>query len=867
MAKNTVILTHAGADFDAISSAFAASKLYSNSVLIHPGSTDINAQKIISIFSDILNFKKVRDLPKDFVSNVSRVVLVDTKFMNRVGDGKEFLNIANAQIVIFDHHQGETDIKNAISITKNVGANTTILVNLLKLKKIKLSPVEATILALGIYEDTGSLSFPQVTTDDFKALEFLFSFGVDIKLIHRFMSPFLQNEQIELLKVLLDNLREYNVSYNRVGITHAVLPKYVPGISVLAHKIIEMIDLDIIFVLIQLENSVHIIGRSVSEVFNLTKISEIFGGGGHPTAISALVKNGSIKEIEEKIIQILSTENFPTLKAKDIMSSPVKMVDETTTIKDAFNLMVKMGYSGLPIEENGKVIGIIEKKNVEKAFLFGRKNSPVKQFYTSKIITVDMDENLREIENKMIMSDVGRVLVKHKDKIVGIISRSDLLKAYRYEELLKNKETEVSVSYIPDNDFVIQTLTNALPKEAFKIVKEIGSIARTLNIGIYLVGGAVRDAFLGKKVTDLDFVLPDAIKFGENLKEKFKGDIEIFKETQTVHFKYKGMNFDFATARREYYVENSLVPVVEKATLREDLERRDFTINAMAIDIRDENFGKLYDFFGGYEDLLKKTIKVLKPLSFVEDPSRIFRAIKYMVELDFKLDHDTEFLLKQAIELGVIRNSRSGRIQEELRELIQKDEIEKIIPLFISYNITEEIFRVKNLPKSTVSAIKKFYKDTTNPEERVLGFIFLVNLNKKNLVIEDISRILGVKKRVLEKMREATKQLKTLKKMLKKTEKEEIILMLNKIDTVFIKAFSYKANGVVKDFLKEYIEIFRNVKIETTGKDLVALGLKPGKQYKNIFETLTKMKIKGIIKNKDDELKYILSNREEFEWK
>jgi len=189
-------------------------------VLIHPGSTDINAQKIINIFSDILNFKKVRDLPKDFISNVSRVVLVDTKFINRVGDGKEFLNISNTQIVIFDHHQGETDIKNAITISKNVGANTTIIVNLLKLKKIKLSPVEATILALGIYEDTGSLSFPQVTTDDFKALEFLFSFGVDMKLIHRFMSPFLQNEQIELLKTLLDNLSEYNISYNKVGITH-----------------------------------------------------------------------------------------------------------------------------------------------------------------------------------------------------------------------------------------------------------------------------------------------------------------------------------------------------------------------------------------------------------------------------------------------------------------------------------------------------------------------------------------------------------------------------------------------------------------------------------------------------------------------
>jgi len=173
----------------------------------------------------------------------------------------------------------------------------------------------------------------------------------------------------------------------------------------------------------------------------------------------------------------------------------------------------------------------------------------------------------------------------------------------------------------------------------------MGIIALESNQKIYLVGGAVRDVLLNKKSLDLDFVVSkDAILFGKRLQEEIGGDVLLYPEFQTSTCTYKDYTFDFVTARREYYNSHSLLPVIERASIREDLGRRDFTINTLAIDLLPDQFGNLYDFFGGFSDLRKREIRVLHSLSFLEDPSRILRAIKYEIKFNFHLSDDTEQL-------------------------------------------------------------------------------------------------------------------------------------------------------------------------------------------------------------------------------
>jgi tRNA nucleotidyltransferase (CCA-adding enzyme) len=867
MKGNTVILTHSGADLDAISSMYAASKLYPGSVIIHPGSLDINASKLVSIFGESLVMRKVKELPRKFKEDIRRIIVVDTKDTNRLGEGKQFIK-EGIEIIVFDHHPGETDLPNAKVIYRQYGANTTIITQLLMEKKIILTPFEATLIALGIFEDTGSFSFPSVRSEDFAAMTFLFSFGVSMKIVHHFLSPFLGKSQVDLLKELLDRLIEYRIKGARIAIADAKIKNYIPGISLIAHKLMELIDADIVFILVTLGKDTYVIGRSSSISFDVKKIIDTFGGGGHPTAASVFIKNKDTDEIKEKLITEIHLSDFPVLRARHIMSSPVKTVSPETSIKDAMRILIRMGYSGLPIEENGKIIGMISKRDIEKIMLFEKRDRPVKQYCTPFVVTVDPDNDLREVEDAMIKNDVGRVLVKKNEKLVGIISRSDLLKAYRIKEEMLEQPSMESASFLPDKNEVINLMKSTLSKEVFKLIKKFSEVAKSTGQRIYLVGGAVRDMFINEKSLDMDFVLSDdAVLFGRNLNIALNGDIRIYLDTQTVNLRFNGFNFDFTTARREYYEEKSLIPIVEKASLKEDLKRRDFTINALAVDLTQENFGKIFDFYGGYSDLRRKTIRVLHSLSFIEDPSRILRAIKYMVKFDFTLSTETENLLEKAVELGSLRAKRSQRIIDELMELLNGEFAVKTIFEMEKLGILNDLFKLKRLSAAKRERIRKA-KELLNiykiNEEQAFVFISILIDGKNVSEIEDVLRFFAFKGRVVDNIIKFNYTMKKFHANFLKLKEEEIFFLLKSVGEFYIIAYLTKAKGREESCIKKFMEKMRFIKLEIKGKDLQNLGLKEGPQYRRIFEEILRLKIKGLISSREEELNYVIRNKEKY---
>jgi len=867
MKGNTVILTHSGADLDAISSMYAASKLYPGSVIIHPGSLDINASKLVSIFGENLVMRKVKELPNKFKNEINRIIVVDTKDTNRLGEGKQFIK-EGIEIIVFDHHPGESDLPNAKAVQRHYGANTTIITQLLMEKKVILSPFEATLIALGIFEDTGSFSFPSVKAEDFAAMTFLFSFGVSMKIVHHFLSPFLGKSQVGLLKELLDHLKEYRIKGSRIAIADAKIKNYIPGISLIAHKLMELIDADIVFILVTLGKDTYIIGRSSSLSFDVKKIIDTFGGGGHPTAASVFIRNKDVKEIKEKLITEVHLSDFPVLRAKHIMSSPVKVVSPETSIKDAMKILVRMGYSGLPLEENGKIVGIISKRDIEKIMLFEKRNRPVKQYATPFVVKVSYDNDLREIEDAMVKNDVGRVLVEKNDKVVGIISRSDLLKAYRIkEEMLEQPSMDLS-SFLPDKSEITQLMKTALSKEVFKLLKKFGEIAKDTGQRIYLVGGAIRDMFINEKSLDMDFVLSDdAVMFGKNLNKALQGDLRIYSDTQTVNLKFNGFNFDFTTARREYYEEKSLIPLIEKASLKEDLKRRDFTINTLAVDITEKDFGRIFDFYGGYSDLRKKTIRVLHSLSFIEDPSRILRAIKYMVKFNFALSSDTENFLKKAVELGSLRAKHSQRIVDELMELLNSNFAVKTILELEKLGILKAIFKVKRLStlkKERLNKAHEFLKTYKINEEQALVFISILVDGKTTSEIKAILKFFSFKGKIVNDIIKFNYTMKKFHINFSKLKEEDLFFTLESIKEFYILAYLTKATGKEEFFINKFMSKMRFIKLEIRGMDLKNLGLKEGPQYREIFKEILRLKIKGKISSKDDELNYVIKNKEKY---
>ncbi|MDP3804791.1 MAG: hypothetical protein Q8Q87_04495 [Candidatus Omnitrophota bacterium] len=224
-------------------------------------------------------------------------------------------------------------------------------------------------------------------------------------------------------------------------------------------------------------------------------------------------------------------------------------------------------------------------------------------------------------------------------------------------------------------------MASVLPKDIMRLLKDIGVIANSLGYSAFVVGGLVRDALLGAKNLDLDIVVEgDAIKLGHTLSKKIDAALAVHRRfgTCTVITKDR-LKIDIATARKEVYLKPAALPIPESSCLKDDLARRDFTINAMAISINQNSFGQLIDFYGGEQDLHYGRIKVMHDKSFIDDPTRMFRAIRFETRLGFYLDGRTLRLLKKAARNGMPAKVSRERIRNEL--ILVFKEKNKVKPL------------------------------------------------------------------------------------------------------------------------------------------------------------------------------------------
>jgi tRNA nucleotidyltransferase (CCA-adding enzyme) len=215
------------------------------------------------------------------------------------------------------------------------------------------------------------------------------------------------------------------------------------------------------------------------------------------------------------------------------------------------------------------------------------------------------------------------------------------------------------------------------------IIEIVGTIADELKIKAYIVGGPVRDKLLGMSNYDLDFVVEgDGIKFAEVLNKKLKGRLITYKAFGTATIELKGKRIDVVTARKESYKYPAAYPIVKPGAIKDDLFRRDFTINSMALAIDKKGLGRLVDFYGGRKDLTKGVIRVLHDKSFMDDPTRIFRAVRFSVRFGFKIEPHTKKLMKEAVLDGFLGEVNAGRIRKEIELFLKEKDPKKCLEVF-----------------------------------------------------------------------------------------------------------------------------------------------------------------------------------------
>jgi tRNA nucleotidyltransferase (CCA-adding enzyme) len=863
-----VITSHTNADFDALASMVAAKKLYPGAKLVFPGSQEKSMRDffIESAFY-ALEIERLRNINVD---SITRLIIVDNRNPARLG--KLALALANPGISvhIYDHHPyAEGDIRGEKELVEQVGATTTIMVELLRQKGVPISPLDATIFALGIYEETGSLTFISTRDRDAQAVAYLISQGAQLNIIADFLSRELTTEQIAVLNNLIESAKSYDINGVAVVIATTSIPHFLPDLANLAHKMREMENLDVLFLVVQMGDKTHVIGRCRIPQVNSGVVLEELGGGGHAAAASAVVKDMTYLQTRERLIEILKQHIKPGPTTREIMTSPVKTIPSGSTIADAGETMTRFSINAMPVLRGNVFQGIITREVIQKALFHGLGKQKVEEFMTTGGPVARPDMPMSQVERVMIEEHQRFIPVLDEGgALVGAITRTDLLRSLHEERLADIHESEeISPRSIRHVKGLIE---ERVPPEVRGALQVIGDVADTIGFPVYLVGGIVRDLFLRVPNLDVDIVVEgDGITFAGMLVKQAGGRMKTHQKFSTaVVILPNGLKIDIATARLEYYESPAALPTVELSSIKKDLYRRDFTINTLAVRLNSNRYGELIDFFGGLRDIKDKTIRVLHSLSFVEDPTRVLRAIRFEQRFNFHLNKHTQNLIKTAVNMKLFNRLTGERIYTELVLMFSEAEPLKALMRMKDFDLlkfihpalkcTTELERLFTNIGETLTWFRLLYLDLK--AEKWLVYFFGLFDRMRDSATEDALERLAVPTRIRTRMHHARVRSREVLYVFYKEQitSSRIYDLLSPLDVESLLLMMAKAKKeTARKYVSLYLTHLRNVKVTLTGDDLKKMGIPPGPRYKRILAELLDAKLDGTVKNREEEVEFV----------
>ncbi len=825
-----------------------------------------NTNKFLSMFNNYFRPLRYKDIKNEAIEEM---VIVDTNTSLRIGNMKRFIKSVPYRVI--DHHPIEiSDLDRDKIIINNYGANVTYFIKEMQEKSIKPTPIEATLFILGIYEDTGRLSFDTTTVDDLKAAAYLLECGADLSIISEFLKYEIDYDLKDILNQFLENSMDYYIKDSKITIAKAISDDFVWGVAPLVSNLMDLLGKETVIAMIQMNNMVQVIVRSKSDRINVGEFCKLFGGGGQEHAGSFVIKNvKKFSRLEEDIIKALKKVLKDQLTAKEIMSYPVKVVPHDMKISEVYDIIARTGYSAFPVVDNEKIIGLITRVDVDKAMRHGYTDKPVKGYFRTKVVTVNKNAPLSEIKDYFLNKGVEALPVIDNNILCGIITKTDLLRRYHKGFKLFPKRIAPVLNLNDIEEFTMDVkylMYEKIPKKFLHLLLLFGYIGDELRLPIFVVGGFVRDLLMGISNFDIDIVVEhDGIRFAKEIKNHFDVEIFVHEKFKTAVVKFPdGFKVDITTARTEYYESPAKLPQVEVATIKKDLYRRDFTINAMAIELNNNNFGQLLDFFEGLKDIENKKIRILHNLSFVEDPTRILRAIRFEQRYGFRLDEITEKLLKKAIGEDLLSKVSQFRVKEEIINIFSEPNPSLAIARFIEFNLLEKLFpnikvsddivhyyeRAVLLIKYATSNLYSIYRPA------VFLPILLYDMDVPQLdIIEARYGFSKILKKVFAELfiYKAIFKGQLLRDDLKRSDVWDAFRRLS-IETSIVLTVM-EDNPKIDEYFKLYVSDISKIKLEyINGKVLKSLGYKKGKEIGKILKNILKDKIDGKINN---ELTYI----------
>jgi tRNA nucleotidyltransferase (CCA-adding enzyme) len=856
-----IAISHSYADFDAIASTIAVSKLYYDMVPVLNYSCEEEVQRFLSIYKDYLRLIPINNVSFEAVE---LVVITDFQDISRIKPLVAEMKKRKIMVKIYDHHPTEVHIKGTHRTLKAYGSTTTILYEKLKRQKIPFSVIEATLFLIGIYEDTGSLSFTSTTVKDMEAAAFFLKNGAKLNVISDFVFPPISESQKSLFTQLFAALHILEIKGVQIGICAVESKKYVEGVSFLAHRILESTDVDALFVLVKFKQDLLIVGRSTNEkILHINRIMEYYGGGGHTQAGSAFIKdkNMDLNLLAINVLRKIKKHIRMSRQVKDFMSSPVKVVSSDTSAEETLKIMLRYGHSGLPVVDRDRVVGIISRKDIERMNEEKLRLRPVKFYMSRAPVIISPESSLKEAENLMVDRDIGRLPVISESKLVGILTRSDLLRALY--GIHKNQSRRNRKSEDPPDPIEIKLMMEAfISQQRLIVIQNIAKIADQLALSIYIVGGCVRDLFLSLPAKDIDLLVDgNALSIAQQYKKRFPDSRVICNSkfnTAKIIIK-EDLAFDLSSARTEYYEHPADLPKVSSGSLREDLYRRDFTINTLAICLNQDRHGLLVNDYHGYEDLKAKKIRVLHNLSFIEDPSRIFRAISYLLKFKFTWESKTKELALNAMKSGIFERTSRYRILNEFISMLKE-------PISISKALSK-LNDIEAIPMLSANIVinKKmlqtiFKAEKLSPylpeEDRWILYLLLLTLSITNEELEEIMERLKLNKKKKAWLYHFRKHFQASLEFLSGNNLNKASTLVDLLDTYRgeeLAALASICNNTQRKAIEWYFFKLRLIQLEATGQEIKDWTKLQGKELGQVLHVLRKMKIDGELSNKKAE--------------
>uniref|UniRef100_A0A7C4CDH2 CBS domain-containing protein n=1 Tax=Fervidobacterium thailandense TaxID=1008305 RepID=A0A7C4CDH2_9BACT len=854
-----VITTHINPDFDGFASCVGIKKLYPDFEIILSGSPVQNLKEFLRLYEEEFPYRTDSEL-KELNEEIEEVVIVDTNSLERISELLKLKITESTKITIIDHHPDirppeNNECPSATKIVRTTGAATSIVVSLLREKGVRITKSEATLLAIAIYEDTGSLLFSSTTIEDVLAVTYLLENGANLETVAEYVRYDLTIDQKKILNDLLQNVTTHNVNGYIVTIAYAETEKFIGGLAAITAKFWYTYNAETLIVVVRMGKKVVIAGRTKSSDINLAGLMAEFGGGGHRQAASATLNLAAVDEVIHKILRLLPKHINTAIRARDIMSSPVRTVLASETIEEVNKIMETTGHGGLPVVEGNKLVGIVTKKSVDKAIHHGLGKRPVKSIMSSKLITARVDTPVSQIKKMMVENDIGRIPILDENNIlVGIVTRSDVMRAMT-GNVIPNVQ---NVTHEPVFENLLDLMKNRLPSRLMNLLRLLGTYGTELRMSVYVVGGFVRDLLLNIPNYDVDIVVEGTeekagIEFAKYVGKELNATVVPYEKFLTASIIFRdGYKIDIATARTEYYESPGDLPQVDISTIKKDLYRRDFTINAMAIKLNPQEFGTLYDFFSCRKDLENGIIRVLHNLSFVEDPTRMIRAIRFEQRYNFRMEERTLELLKKNLEENYLERVSGARIRQEIEKILEEKEPIKAFRRMAELGVLKRVFPKTYYTSLMDEKLSRLFKHLPQFKERfesvndfyAVSTILLEYYDKDTL--EEMRKKYGYPKRFIESLKMTENLILPLKSMVEeRLHFSEIYKVLGKSTPyVYIHLSAYLEDSGV-EYLLKYINALNTTKLETvTGRYLVeAYGLKQGPMLNRILEELYSLKL------------------------